>query len=682
MRLHRPLQALLATGAMAAASLGLISAPAQAATPLPQRVFAPYFESWTGESPAALASQSGVKHLTMAFLQAATKGSCTALWNGDTSMPVSNSVFGADIATIRANGGDVIPSFGGYTADNTGTEIADSCTDVNQIAAQFENVITTYDVSRIDLDIEDNSLTNTAGIDRRNKAIKIVQDWAAANGRSIQFSYTLPTTTSGLASSGLNVLKNAVTNNARIDVVNLMTFDYYDNQPHDMAADTQTAAQGLYNQLAKLYPTKTSAQLWGMIGIIEMPGIDDFGAAETFTVANATTVYNWAVSKGINTLSFWALQRDNGGCPGTGARDDCSGIQQNKWDFSHIFSQFTSSTTPANDFSVALSPAAGSVTAGSATSATVNTAVTSGNAQTVNLAVTSQPVAGITASLSASTVTAGGSATLNISTNSSVANGSYPLTVTGTGASGTHSATYTLTVTGGSTASDFSVSLSPAAGTVQAGSAATGTVNTAVTSGAAATVGLTVSGAPAGVTATVNPGSVTAGGSATLNVATTASAAPGTYTLTVTGTGAGRTHTATYALTVTGTTPPTGLSNGDFETGSLAPWTCQAGAAVVNSPVHGGSKALQVTPTAGTTGECGQSVTLAPNHSYTLTAWVQGPYSYVGVSGGATASTWANGSGWTKVSVPFTTGANGTVTVYLHGWYGQGAVYGDDFSIA
>ncbi|MFJ5229543.1 glycosyl hydrolase family 18 protein [Kitasatospora sp. NPDC088391] len=681
MRLYRPLQALIATGAMAAASLGLISTPAQAATPLPQHVFAPYFEAWTGDSPAALASQSGAKHLTMAFLQAATKGSCTALWNGDTSMPVSNAVFGADIATIRANGGDVIPSFGGYTADNTGTEIADSCTDVNQIAGQFENLITTYDVSRIDLDIEDNSLTNTAGIDRRNKAIKLTEDWAAANGRSIQFSYTLPTTTSGLASSGLAVLKNAVSNNARIDVVNMMTFDYYDNQPHDMAADTQTSAQGLYNQLAKLYPTKTSAQLWGMIGITEMIGIDDFGAAETFTVANATTVYNWAVSKGINTLSFWALQRDNGGCVGTAGSDSCSGIQQNKWDFSHIFSQFTSSSVPTNDFSVSLNPGSGSVAAGAATSATVNTAVTSGSAQTVNLSVSGAP-AGVTASLSASTVTAGGSATLNVSTTSAAANGSYPLTVTGTGAGGTHSATYTLTVTGGSTASDFSVALSPAAGTVQAGASGSSTVNTAVTSGTAATVGLTVTGAPAGVTASLSASTVTAGGSATLNVATTASAAPGTYTLTVTGTGAGRTHSATYTLTVTGTTPPTGLGNGDLESGNLAPWTCQSGGAVVSSPVHGGSKALQVAPTAGSTGQCQQTVTLAPNHAYTLTAWVQGPYSYLGVSGGATASTWANGSAWTKLTVPFTTGANGTVTVYLHGWYGQGNVYGDDFSIA
>ncbi|MFB7613219.1 glycosyl hydrolase family 18 protein [Kitasatospora sp. NPDC056181] len=684
MRLRRTIQAALTACATLVASAGLVAAgtgPAEAATPLPSRVFAPYFESWTGQSPAALAAQSGAKHLTMAFLQTATKGSCTPYWNGDTGLPVASSSFGADIATIRANGGDVIPSFGGYTADNTGTELADSCTDVNQIAAAFENVITTYDISRIDLDIEDNSLTNTAGIDRRNKAIKLVQDWAAANGRSVQFSYTLPTTTSGLASSGLAVLKNAVSNNARIDVVNMMTFDYYDNAAHDMAADTQTSATGLYNQLAKLYPTKTPAQLWGSIGITEMVGIDDFGAAETFTVANATTVYNWAVSKGINTLSFWALQRDNGGCPGTGGRDDCSGISQGTWDFTHIFAPFTSSTPVGNDFSVAVTPNSGTVTAGSSTSATISTAVTAGSAQSLNLTVTGAP-AGVTATVTPGSVTAGNTATLNISTTASAAPGTYPLTVTGSGASGTHTSSYTLKVTSTQPGNDFSVAVTPNSGTVTAGSSANATISTAVTAGSAQSLNLTVTGAPAGVTATVTPGSVTAGNTATLNITTTASAAPGTYPLTVTGSGASGTHTGTYNLTVTGVTPPGGLVNGGLETGSLTPWTCQSGGAVVSTPAHSGSYALQAAAGAGQTGQCSQTVTLQPNTSYTLSGWVQGSYAYLGVSGGATASTWTNASGWTRLSVPFTTGASGTVTVYLHGWYGQGNVYGDDFAIA
>jgi chitinase len=321
-----------------------LSPDAQAATVsrIPQHVFAPYFEAYNGDSMSALSQQSGNKFLTMAFVQTPSAGSCTAYWNGDTGLPLASSSFGADITAIRNSGGDVIPSFGGYTADNTGTEIADSCSNVDSIAGQFEKMITTYDVTRIDLDIEDNSLNRPDGIDRRNKAIKKVQDWAAANGRLIQFTYTLPTTTSGLAPSGLAVLQNAVSNNAKIDIVNMMTFDYYDNAAHNMATDTQTSANGLVNQLRTLYPGRTTAQLWGMVGIIEMIGVDDFGPAETFTLANATTVTNWAKTQGIAALSFWALQRDNGGCPGGAAADGCSGVAQSTWQFSHIMQSFTS----------------------------------------------------------------------------------------------------------------------------------------------------------------------------------------------------------------------------------------------------------------------------------------------------------------------------------------------------
>lgn len=355
MRPSGPVRRLLAAvAATAAASAGVVAlgagtaqartAAPLAAVPLPAHVSAPYFEAWTGESPADLAAQSGNKYLTMAFLQTATAGSCTAYWNGDSDSPISHSVFGADIATIQARGGNVIPSFGGYTADTTGTELGDSCTSVNAIASVFESLATTYGVTRIDLDIEADSLNNTAGIDRRNKAVAQAQDWARRHGRTLQFSYTLPTSTTGLEDNALAVLRNAIANGARVDVVNIMTFDYYDGaDPHDMAADTETAAGGLHTQLAALYPSKTSAQLWGMIGVTEMPGIDDYGPAETFTVDNAATVAAWAKAKGINTLSFWALQRDNGGCVGTGGSDSCSGIDQSTWAFSHTFEPFTSS---------------------------------------------------------------------------------------------------------------------------------------------------------------------------------------------------------------------------------------------------------------------------------------------------------------------------------------------------
>jgi chitinase len=336
----RPLVAPIAI-LLAAAVMPVGAATAGAAVPLPGRVFAPYVETWTGQNLAGLAQASGARYLTLAFLKTAAPGSCTPLWNGDPATPISAPAFRTQIATVQGRGGDVIASFGGFSADSTGTELADSCSTVAGVAAGFQNVITSYGITRIDLDVEDKSLTDPAGIDRRNKAIARTQAWAAGQGRTVQFSYTLPTSTTGLDPAGLAVLRNAVANHAVVDLVNLMTFDYFDGAVHEMAADTRSAATGLLHQLQALYPGTPAATLWHRIGVTEMIGVDDFGPAETFTVPNARAVRAWAARQGLGLLSFWALQRDNGSCPGAAARDNCSSIVQTRWRFSQLFAPFT-----------------------------------------------------------------------------------------------------------------------------------------------------------------------------------------------------------------------------------------------------------------------------------------------------------------------------------------------------
>jgi Glycosyl hydrolases family 18 len=335
--------------ALAAATLTAIGLTAPGASAggwrspgLPQHVFAPYFETYdTSAGLAALSQQSGARFLSLAFLQTDQPGSCTAYWDGNTSQPISPASFGSDIAAIQSRGGNVIPSFGGFTADTTGTELADSCTSVSSIAQVFESLITTYNVPRIDLDIEGDSVTNTAGINRRNEAVAQTEAWAAAHGRNIQFSYTLPTFPTGLPAAELGVLQNAVADGAKISTVNLLTFDYFIGTQQNMLTDTESAASALVGQLQTLYPGEPSRQLWHMVGVTEMPGIDDFGPDETFTKAQALAVLLWADRMGIGTLSFWALQRDNGGCPGTKGAGTCSGITQPTWFFSHVFELFT-----------------------------------------------------------------------------------------------------------------------------------------------------------------------------------------------------------------------------------------------------------------------------------------------------------------------------------------------------
>ncbi|MFI8325403.1 chitinase [Streptomyces sp. NPDC085529] len=125
--------------------------------------------------------------------------------------------------------------------------------------------------------------------------------------------------------------------------------------------------------------------------------------------------------------------------------------------------------------------------------------------------------------------------------------------------------------------------------------------------------------------------------------------------------------------------------NGGFEAG-LDGWNCTAGSgAVVSSPVHSGTKALQATPAGSDNAKCSQTITVKPNAAYTLSGWVRGSYVYLGVTGTGTTdtSTWTQSApDWQKLSTTFTTGANTTsVTVYTHGWYGTPAYQADDLSL-
>jgi GH18 family chitinase len=319
------------------AALVLMAASSAQAAPatFPAHVYAPYFETWTGDSLTATAQQSGARFFTLAFLETLSKTSCTLAWNGSKTSLVTSNRYADDIASLRALGGDVIPSFGGWSADQGGTEIADSCRDVNTIAAAYEDVITRYGVTRLDMDVEGRSLNRTDGIDRRNKALKLVEDWAAAQNRPFQVSYTLPTSASGLEPSGVAILENAVSNHTRVDVVNIMAFDYYDRTTTDMGTAAVDAANGTAAQLA-------SIGLNARVGITLMPGLDDYPKkTEKTTVADAQGVLGYAQANGVDTLSIWAIQRDNGGCPGVTGSNSCSGIVQGTWDFTHMLQPFT-----------------------------------------------------------------------------------------------------------------------------------------------------------------------------------------------------------------------------------------------------------------------------------------------------------------------------------------------------
>ncbi|WP_254550629.1 glycosyl hydrolase family 18 protein [Catellatospora tritici] len=127
------------------------------------------------------------------------------------------------------------------------------------------------------------------------------------------------------------------------------------------------------------------------------------------------------------------------------------------------------------------------------------------------------------------------------------------------------------------------------------------------------------------------------------------------------------------------------VSNPGLETGALSPWTCAAGlGSVVTTPVHGGTKALAGAANASNHAQCSQTVTVLPNTAYVLSAWVRGSggYVYLGYTGGTETWNPASANAWTQLSLNLTTAAGQTsLTINVHGWYGTGTYYADDFSL-
>ncbi|HEY1571538.1 MAG TPA: glycoside hydrolase family 18 protein [Pseudonocardiaceae bacterium] len=124
------------------------------------------------------------------------------------------------------------------------------------------------------------------------------------------------------------------------------------------------------------------------------------------------------------------------------------------------------------------------------------------------------------------------------------------------------------------------------------------------------------------------------------------------------------------------------VTNGDFEAGTTSGWSCGTSAAIVTTPVHGGTHALQLTPTSSDDAQCTQTVSVQPNSAYTLSDWVEGSFVFIGATGtGSTdPSTFTQAaSAFTQLSVSFTTGASTTsVSVFVHGWFAQPTDVVDD----
>ena len=126
-----------------------------------------------------------LKYYTLAFL--IPQSGCTPEWEDDGS---GVGAFAAQISAIQAAGGNVIISFGG----ESGGELAQTCTNVSQLTAAYQNVVNTYGVTRLDFDIEGGVLADTAATALRDQALAALQ----AEDPSVQVDFTVAVSPQGL----------------------------------------------------------------------------------------------------------------------------------------------------------------------------------------------------------------------------------------------------------------------------------------------------------------------------------------------------------------------------------------------------------------------------------------------------------------------------------------------------
>lgn len=270
---------------------------------------------------AAISQISGINNYHLAFITDA--GTCNPAWGGQLSYSV-NDGWGKHLTDkMRANAISYTVSFGGAS----GNDISMACSE-SQLVTALEQTLTTYQPQGLDFDIENGS----ANVGKLMTALKQVQH----THPNLKVSFTLPVLPEGLTASGQDVVNQAKAAALNYSV-NIMAMDYGPGYVNDMGQYAIQAATNLFTFLKELYPTKPDSELWQMVEVTPMIGVNDVNV-EQFTLENVDTLRNFAHKNNLGSLSLWSVARDNP-CADKWASPICSGnnLQSKPYEFSQRF---------------------------------------------------------------------------------------------------------------------------------------------------------------------------------------------------------------------------------------------------------------------------------------------------------------------------------------------------------
>ncbi|MEV6344969.1 glycosyl hydrolase [Actinoplanes sp. NPDC051851] len=298
------------------------SASATASSELP--AVAPYVDIVSGTVDVdEVAESTSQTDFTLAFVLADSTGSCTPTWGGKTA--IDDTTVASEIAKIDALGGTSIVSTGG----ETGTYLENACTTSDALVTAYETALDAAGSNHLDVDIEQTITASTV-----MTALAALQ-----KARSTTVTLTLPVggESVGLTDTEISILQAA--EDAGVEVtVNPMVMNFKATED-DWGSAMTTATESVKTDVASVWTDKSETEIYAMIGVTPMIGINGSGGPTTTTAAQ--TLLTWAEEKGLAFVRFWSVNRDNGDCTDGKVASNCSGISQTDYAFTKLFTSFS-----------------------------------------------------------------------------------------------------------------------------------------------------------------------------------------------------------------------------------------------------------------------------------------------------------------------------------------------------
>lgn len=306
------------------------TSPSPTASPPPgpgSMAAAPYeYLGWGNpQRPTDVMAAAGVKWFTLAFVL--SDGACNPAWDG--SRALTGGADQAAINAIRAAGGDIIPSFGGWS----GRKLGEYCTSASALAGAYQKVIDAYRLKAIDIDIEASEFTNATVRQRVIDALKVVK----TNNPGIVTYVTMGTEKTGPNAAGVDLINRGARAGLDNDGWVIMPFDFGGGSTN-MGTLSIQAAESLKTRVKAAYGY-TDDQAYRRTGISSMNGRTDV-AGELVRLEDFRQMLAYAKQRHLARFTFWSINRDRP-CSGGGDGDSCSGIAQQQYDFTKIIVQYT-----------------------------------------------------------------------------------------------------------------------------------------------------------------------------------------------------------------------------------------------------------------------------------------------------------------------------------------------------